>query len=312
MPADFGHHGANTLPVLEDAGLRVIAGEGWGSPSPGPTHWPLFHADAKRDCPTFKGSCRLRKEQIRPGGRFESAPRPGEEPAVVNRAPDLAQEICAASRPSHLGLPQSWGCKRQEDILAPFIGREAARVVWILRLVKIGTEAEGQAVDVMEINRPYDLGNIADLGLTLAETKRLLARLQQEIVAAQVREHAARRPTCSRCGDACRVKDYREHVVATLFGQVTVRLPRFRCAACGGIEAGVGWPSYCRATPELVRLQAHLCALTTYRTAADLLEQMFPVNAAKHPETVRRHALKVGEVLQVPRARRKRWRLRSS
>jgi|SRR5580658_3955439 hypothetical protein len=25
-------------------------------------------------------------------------------------------------------------------------------------------------------------------------------------------------------------------VVATLFGQVTPRLPRFRCAACGGIE----------------------------------------------------------------------------
>jgi hypothetical protein len=36
----------------------------------------------------------------------------------------------------------------------------------------------------------------------------------------------------------------------------------------------------------------------TYRPAADLLEQMFPVNAAKHPETVRRHALKVGEALQ--------------
>ena len=171
-------------------------------------------------------------------------------------------------------------------------------MVWILRLVKIGAEVEGHAVDVMEINRPDDLGDIADLGLTLAETKRLLARLQREIIAAQASEHAARRPTCSRCGDACGVKDYREHVVATLFGQVTVRLPRFRCAACGGIEAGVGWPPYCRATPELVRLQAHLSALTTYRTAAGLLEQLFPVNAAKHHETVRRHALKVGEVLQ--------------
>jgi hypothetical protein len=51
-------------------------------------------------------------------------------------------------------------------------------------------------------------------------------------------------------------------------------------------------------TPELVRLQAHLSALMAYRTAADLLEQMFPVNAAKHSETVRRHALKVGEALQ--------------
>jgi hypothetical protein len=94
------------------------------------------------------------------------------------------------------------------------------------------------------------------------------------------------------------VKDYREHRVATLFGRVTVRLSRFRCAACGGIEAGADWPSYCRTTPELVQLQAHLSALMTYRTAAELLEQMFPINAAKHSETVRRHALKVGEALQ--------------
>jgi hypothetical protein len=80
-------------------------------------------------------------------------------------------------------------------------------VAWILRLVKIGAESEVQAQDVMEIDRPDDLGDISDLGLTLSETKRLLAALQQEIVAVQVRQHAARRPICSRCGDACRVKD---------------------------------------------------------------------------------------------------------
>ena len=35
----------------------------------------------------------------------------------------------------------------------------------------------------------------------------------------------------------------------------------------------------------------------TSRTAADLLEQMFPVDAGTHSETLRRHTLKVGEVL---------------
>ena len=35
----------------------------------------------------------------------------------------------------------------------------------------------------------------------------------------------------------------------------------------------------------------------TYRTAADLLEQMFPVDTGKHHETLRRHTLKVGEAL---------------
>jgi hypothetical protein len=93
------------------------------------------------------------------------------------------------------------------------------------------------------------------------------------------------------------VKDYQEHVVATLFGQVRVRLPRFCCAACGGSESGINWPSQCRSTPELDRLQAHFSALMPYGPAADVLEQMFPVDAAKHPETLRRHALKVGESL---------------
>jgi len=170
-------------------------------------------------------------------------------------------------------------------------------VAWMLRLVKIGAEGEGPCTDVMEINRPGDLHDIANLGLTLAEAKLLLADVQREIVAAQAREHAVRRPECPRCDGVCHVKDYRDHAVSTLFGQVTVRLPRFRCATCGGNEAGVGWPSHCRSTPELDRLQAHLSALMTYRTAADVLEQMLPVGAGTHHETLRRHTLKVGEAL---------------
>ena len=124
-------------------------------------------------------------------------------------------------------------------------------MAWIVRVVKIGAEGEGPATDVMEINRVGNLADIANLGLTLAETKRLLAGLQREIVAAQVRDHTVRRAACSRCGGSCRVKDCQDHAAATLFGQVTVRLPRFRCGACGGSETGIDWPSHCRSTPEL-------------------------------------------------------------
>jgi len=170
-------------------------------------------------------------------------------------------------------------------------------VAWIVRLVKTGAGREGQATDVMEIQRPDDLRNVAGLDLTLSETKQLLAGLPQEMVAGQVRAHAVRRPTCPHCGRVCHVKDYQSHSIATLFGQVTVRLPRFRCAACGGIEAGLDWPSNCQSTPELDRLQAHFSALLSYRTAADVLEQMFLVDAGKHHETLRRHTLKVGESL---------------
>jgi hypothetical protein len=149
----------------------------------------------------------------------------------------------------------------------------------------------------MEINRPDDLSDLANLGLTLAEGKRLLAGLQQQIVAAQARSHALRRPACQSCGAVCQVKDYRNHAVATLFGQVALRLPRFRCGECGGGEVGHGWPPHCRSTPELDRLQAHLSALMPYRVAADVLQQMVPVDAGKDVETLRRRVLKVGEAL---------------
>jgi hypothetical protein len=170
-------------------------------------------------------------------------------------------------------------------------------VIWIVRLVKLGADGETRCTEVMEISRSDGISDIANLGLTLAEAKQLLAGAQQAIVTAQTEDHAARRPACPHCGGVCRVKDYRQHAVATLFGQVTMRLPRLRCAVCGRTEAGIGWPSHCRSTPELDRLQAHLSALLTYRTAADLLTQMFPMGAGKDPETLRRHTLKTGAAL---------------
>ncbi len=62
-----------------------------------------------------------------------------------------------------MGLPQSGGCGRQEGIVAPFVDGESGRVAWILRLVETGAKGEGQAQDVMEIDRPGGLGDIAAL-----------------------------------------------------------------------------------------------------------------------------------------------------
>jgi hypothetical protein len=52
--------------------------------------------------------------------------------------------------------------------------------------MKLGTDGWGQATDVIAIQRPSDLTEVVELGLTPAETKRLPTGLQQEIVAAQV------------------------------------------------------------------------------------------------------------------------------
>ncbi len=169
---------------------------------------------------------------------------------------------------------------------------------WVLRLVETGVEGLDRSVDVMVIDRPGDLGDIAALGLTLTLGKRLVALVQQEIVTAQSRDHAVRRPLCRSCGAACQVKDYRPHQIATVFGQVALRLPRFRCAGCGGAEAGHDWPAHCRSTPELDQLRAHLATLVPYRMAAGVLEHFLPVEAGITHETLRGCTLKLGEELR--------------
>jgi len=164
----------------------------------------------------------------------------------------------------------------------------------------------------MEISRPNDLRDIGSLGLTLPEAKQLLARVQQAVVAAQARDHAGLRPHCTACGGSCHVKDWRPHQVATLFGEVTVRLRRFLCAGCGRTETTTSWPSHCRSTPELDQLQAHLSALMPYRVAAGVLEHLLPVAAGTSPETLRGHTLKVGEHLATPPRSRRRPQRRAS
>jgi hypothetical protein len=102
-------------------------------------------------------------------------------------------------------------------------------VPWNVTFVKTRDDSEEQCIDVMKIDRPDDRGDITNLGLTLAEGKLLVAGLQQEIVAAHVRSHVVRRPYWRSCGGGCPVKDYRDRAVVRLFGQITVRLLRFRC-----------------------------------------------------------------------------------
>jgi hypothetical protein len=173
-----------------------------------------------------------------------------------------------------------------------------SRMEWTLRLVGTGIDGQSRSYEVMAISRPDGLADIANLGLTLAEAKLLLAQVQQQVVAEQANTHAMFRPDCRLCGaTCCHLKDWQPHRIATLFGEVRVRLPRLVCAGCGCGETGVSWPSHCRSTPELNQLQARLSALMPYRVAADVMQHLLPIDAGTSPETLRSHTLQVGERL---------------
>jgi hypothetical protein len=169
---------------------------------------------------------------------------------------------------------------------------------WVLRLIATGEDDRCPSADLMEICRPEGLVDIANLGLTLPEAKQVLASVQRAVVSGQVGSHGPQRPCCRSCAGKCHLKDWRGHRIATLFGKVTVRLPRFLCPACNRTETGVCWPSRCRSTPELDQLQAHLSALMTYRVAADVLQHLLPIDAGMSPETLRHRTLRIGEQLR--------------
>ena len=46
------------------------------------------------------------------------------------------------------------------------------------------------------------------------------------------------------------------------------------------------WPSYCRSTPELDQLRAHVSALLPYRVAAGVLAYLLPVETTHEPRNV--------------------------
>jgi hypothetical protein len=169
---------------------------------------------------------------------------------------------------------------------------------WVSRLVEMGTDDPSGGTEVMEISRPCDLRNFTDLGLTLAEAKQLLARVQQAVADSRPSDHSVWRPCCASCGGMYQVKAGRLHQIATVRGMVKVGLPRFVCANCGRGEPGINWPAYCRSTPELGQVRAHLSALMPYRVAAGVRLHLLPVDAGKSPETLRSHTLRIGTQLR--------------
>jgi hypothetical protein len=98
-----------------------------------------------------------------------------------------------------------------------------SRMGWVVRLIEMGTDKPARSVDVLEFGPARDLSYIANLGLTLAEAKQLLGRVQQAVATAQAQHHAVLRPNCSSCGASGRdtVRHGRGAITA-------VSLPRLR------------------------------------------------------------------------------------
>ncbi|MGH8784903.1 MAG: hypothetical protein ACREYA_07425 [Cupriavidus necator] len=104
------------------------------------------------------------------------------------------------------------------------------RLIIEARLAEEGSDT-GQDVDgvVAVIERPDC--SLAEMGLTLAEGRSLLVKVQAELVSMQVEGWLSGQTHCQRWGEALSHKDHRSTVVRTVYGKVTVKSPRlWSCA----------------------------------------------------------------------------------
>ncbi len=170
---------------------------------------------------------------------------------------------------------------------------------WTVRLEAMTNAGEVKTTELVTFSRPGVVSTLAEIGLMLAETKTLLARLQASMLRGQVAAYAAYHRVCAACGVLRPLKDRRTRRLQTLFGTVEVEAPRFKVCRCRLTAplAEVTVSPVCalltaRCTPELERVQAELGARTSFRDAARILEALLPVSPANHESLrIRTHAV---------------------
>lgn len=137
------------------------------------------------------------------------------------------------------------------------------------------------------------------LGLGVEEAKRLLAGVQERMVAAQARLALAGEAACPGCGRAHRHQDSRQIVVRSLFGTLRVQSPRWLgcpCAFRG--HAHLQPPRRAAAHPRAGLPGAKFAGLVSCGLSARLLAEVLPLGRPLHPTAVRLHAQAVAQRLE--------------
>jgi len=84
-----------------------------------------------------------------------------------------------------------------------------------VRLEATTSAGEVKTTELVTFNRLGTVSTLAEIGLMLAETKTLLAKLQASIVCGQVAAYAAHHRVCAACGVLRPLKDRRTRRLQT-------------------------------------------------------------------------------------------------
>lgn len=137
------------------------------------------------------------------------------------------------------------------------------------------------------------------IGITLAEAKALLVTLQKQVVEQQMADYLAARNQCPHCARAFRHKDQHRVVFRTLFGNLDFASPRWFQCACQPHETRTFSPlaelltEHC--SPERLYLETKWASLVSFDLAAQLFEDLLPLETPIHATSVRNHLQRVAK-----------------
>jgi hypothetical protein len=140
------------------------------------------------------------------------------------------------------------------------------------------------------------------LGLTLAEGKLILKKIQEGMVQEQIREALARRRHCPDCGKPRHSKGHHDVSIRTLFGNVELKSPRLKHCPCQPHAAKTFSPLQAvlpeHTSPEMLYLEVKWSSLLPYEVSCDLLHDVLPVNEKLSAVTIRNHLFEVAERME--------------
>ena len=149
--------------------------------------------------------------------------------------------------------------------------------------------------EILVLDKPHDL--LEQVGLSLAEARELLGRVQQRVVGAQATAFVADNRHRDACGRRLWSKGRTSLQFRTPFGDVPVTGPRLKCCPCQNTTGGSFSPLTRLFTehvaPEMLYLETKWASLVPFGVTVQLLRDVLPVGTTFNAETVRSHLHRV-------------------
>ena len=148
--------------------------------------------------------------------------------------------------------------------------------------------------------------SLENLGLSLAESKELLRKTQQTMVAEQVREFLKQSEICPHCLRKRLTKGTHRLVYRTLFGKMELESPRLFYCGCELEKELPPAKTFSplakalpeRTSPEMLYLEAKFGARISFDLSQKLLAEVLPLHEEFNAATIRNHLHRIGERLE--------------